>query len=186
MSDKNSPDENQGLRFWEVMAIICYAIGAIGIAVYAGGQKTYLQTFGVLLLVATAAWLAGGVLGFLFGVPRLRASSGGAQAATGASTFVPNTNLEQISDWLTKVIVGATLVQLGPLVDRFAVMAQGVGSSLGTPSAVAVSAGVMIYYFCAGFMWGYLWCSLRVFKEMSALTDREKNVRTLEAKPALG
>src|SRR5947207_13036630 len=44
---------------------------------------------------------AGGVLiGLLFGVPRSTASHGVRMAA--------NTNLEQISDWMTKVFVGTT------------------------------------------------------------------------------
>jgi hypothetical protein len=29
-----------------------------------------------------------------------------------------NTNLEQISDWLTKIIVGVTLVELNPAIAR--------------------------------------------------------------------
>jgi hypothetical protein len=171
-------EDMQGLRFWEVLSIVGYGSGLLGIAVYALATPLFALTFGLLSLVGAAAWLSGGVLGFLFGVPRLRAASG---AAPSTGVFVPNTNLEQISDWLTKIIVGATLVQMKPLADGVGQLAAAVGAELKTPGATAVSGGVMILYFFGGFMWGYLWCSLRIFREMSALTDRVNAVSRREA-----
>ena len=165
-----------GLRFWELLSICGYIVGLLGIAVYAAAEGSFLTTFGVLMLVGTAAWLSGGALGFLFGVPRLRAAPGQAQTAQSANSFVPNTNLEQISDWLTKILVGATLVQLKPIAADVNALALDIGRQIGTKGGPAVSGGVMILYFAAGFMWGYLWCSLRVFKEMSALTERAHDV----------
>jgi hypothetical protein len=132
--------------------------------------------------VAAAAWLSGGVLGFLFGVPRLRAATPQNPSAT--SSFVPNTNLEQISDWLTKIIVGATLVQLRPLADDLNALALAIGAQLGTHAAATIAGAVMITYFAGGFLWGYLWCSLRVFKEMVRLIDREQAISSREAAAA--
>jgi hypothetical protein len=40
--------------------------------------------------------------------------------------------------------------------------------------------GVLVFFFAAGFIWGYLWCSLRVFREMQALIERERQVRQVE------
>jgi hypothetical protein len=180
-------DDMQGLRFWEVLSIVGYASGLGGIAIYATATPSFAATFGLLALVGAAAWLSGGVLGFIFGVPRLRAASGVGGATS--SVFVPNTNLEQISDWLTKIIVGATLVQMQPLAAGIGELAASVGGQLKTQGATAVSGGVMILYFAGGFMWGYLWCSLRIFREMSALTDREIAVTHREAalaRPAPG
>lgn len=170
----------EGLRFWEVLSIFGYGVGLFGIGVYAWAAPSFAFTFGLLSLIGAAAWLSGGVLGFLFGVPRLRAASGSGPA-TNTATFVPNTNLEQISDWLTKIIVGATLVQMQPLAAAIGELASTIGKELKTPGATAVSGGVMVLYFAGGFMWGYLWCSLRIFREMSALTDRENAVAHREA-----
>jgi hypothetical protein len=36
----------------------------------------------------------------------------------------------------------------------------------------------MIYFFTAGFMWGYLWCSLRIFREMIQMTGQDQVTRT--------
>jgi hypothetical protein len=64
---------------------------------------------GLGLLISCAAFAAGGVLGFLFGIPRVRtvADTGGAAA----SPINSNTNLEQVSDWVTKIVVGLGLTQ---------------------------------------------------------------------------
>jgi MFS family permease len=76
------------------------------------------------LISAGAAWLTGAFLGFLFGIPHTRqaqvesssSTSGGTHEAVSqsqqGSPYEPNTSLEQISDWLTKIIVGVSLTQL--------------------------------------------------------------------------
>jgi hypothetical protein len=171
----------KGLRFWEVLSIFAFALGLAYIAVYGAASGHFATVFGILSLVGGAAWLAGGVLGFLFGVPRLRATSSQMGPISGASTFVPNTNLEQISDWLTKAIVGATLVQIRPLSNAFTQLAASIGAGLGAPGSSTAAAAVMTLYFAGGFMWGYLWCSLRIFEEMSALVDRENALTRKEA-----
>lgn len=173
-----------GLRFWEILSIVGFTFGLICAAIYGAASDHLWLVFGVLSLVASAAWLSGGVLGFLFGVPRLRTVSTPSSPAVGSNSFVPNTNLEQISDWLTKAIVGATLVQLKPLGEGFNHLATAIGSQLGTPGGALAGGAVMALNFAGGFMWGYLWCSLRIFREMSALVDREKAIGQREADAA--
>ncbi|WP_293907015.1 hypothetical protein [Phenylobacterium sp.] len=171
--------DGRGIRFWELLSLFGFAGGMAAVALYAWPSS---MTFGILALVGSAAWLSGGVLGFLFGVPRLRAAA--PQAPTAGTSFAPNTNLEQISDWLTKIIVGATLVQLRPLADEVNTLALAIGVQLGTQGGATVAGAVMITYFAGGFLWGYLWCSLRVFKEMVALINREQAVSSREAAAA--
>jgi len=122
------------------------------------------------MLWAAACFLAGFLGGFLFGVPKVvgdGASSpptaGTGQAAQSPSGFAqrPNTNLEQISDWLTKIIVGLGLVELRRAPDHLKSAATWVAESLtsrGASSLAAVSfAGSLIVYFSIlGFLSGYL------------------------------
>jgi hypothetical protein len=170
-------DDQEGLRFWEIIAIASWVIGITMIAVFSAALgHDGLRAFGILALVAGGAWGVGSVLGFLFGVPRLRSQTGHQALAGEQSQFTPNTNLEQISDWLTKIIVGATLVQLNAVVGRLQDTAVFIGDSIGARGAAPVGGAVMIYFFTAGFMWGYLWCSVRIFREMIRLareTDGE-------------
>ncbi len=76
-----------------------------------------LWRFGFDMRSATAAmWAfaclcAGGFVGFLFGIPRFapqseRESAVAARAATRSGGWQSNSNLVEISDWLTKIIVG--------------------------------------------------------------------------------
>ena len=174
----------EDLRFWEVLAFGAYFLGLLAIGLYAFAEGSW-RVFGVLWIVGTAAWLAGTALGFIFGVPRVRSDNPIPAEKIVNTSIVPNTNLEQISDWLTKIIVGATLVQLGPLTDSIGRLSVIVGKSLGTAKfpidGAVVGGGVLILYFVAGFIWGYLWCSLRVFREMQSLVERERSVRGSEA-----
>ena len=92
-------------------------------AAQAGSLWKYLSTVGVAAMVAGTALLAGALLGFLFGIPRTQPPKN-EPAGTARdeerpenhlSPYQPNTNLEQISDWLTKILVGVGLTQISSL-----------------------------------------------------------------------
>jgi len=135
----------------------------------------------VALLWACASAAVGFIVGFLFGFPRTIAqpvSIAGAPAAgyvdekqstdiavsvesrRRASRLAVNTNLEQVSDWITKTIVGVGLVELRSLPRRFGELATYASSTLGRPitgSASDAAAAALIAYFAVlGFLGGYL------------------------------
>jgi hypothetical protein len=73
-----------------------------------------------------------------------------------APTVAPNTNLEQISDWLTKVLVGIGLSQIEKLPNAF----NGIESKLGPVLLPIANGGVIGISICtafsvAGFCWAY-------------------------------
>lgn len=118
------------------------------------------------LLWAGAWFMAGFLGGFLFGIPKVApdgmapAPAGGA-IPPGGYAQRPNTNLEQISDWLTKIIVGLGLVELKEVPDHVERVSLWVAQSLseGTaPSAAAVSfaGSIVLYFTILGFLAGYL------------------------------
>src|SRR6266702_6733481 len=74
-----------------------------------GSHWSYI---GVGMLTALAALLTGFLAGFLVGVPKV-VSSG--QVHVSDNVFSPSTNLAEISDWLTKLLLGAGLVSLSRL-----------------------------------------------------------------------
>jgi CheY-like chemotaxis protein len=79
-----------------------------------------------------------------------------------AVRFEANSNLEQISDWLTKILVGAGLVQLAALPGFLKSVGDYLGASLGIPAASPVSVAVVLYGFGVGFLFSYLWARLRL------------------------
>ena len=117
--------------------LVCAALslGILGEVLYAFAARPWLATFSASLLFSLAALVGGGLFGFLFGLPHAGASASsssrnpprGQGSGTGAadqgaldlgsqeSEVTPSTNLQQIADWLTKLIIGAGLTQLGRL-----------------------------------------------------------------------
>jgi hypothetical protein len=121
------------------------------------------------ILWASACFMVGFLGGFLFGVPKV-ADDGAAAAAPGAAAAPrngnrfsqrPNTNLEQISDWLTKIIVGLGLVELRAVPEHLKRASSWIArtlSSANPPSATAVSfaGSILVYFTILGFLAGYL------------------------------
>jgi len=66
------------------------------------------------LLVGAASISVGSLLGFLFGMPRAMVAPSTSEETDAAApmTYRPSTNLEQVSDWLTKILIGVGLVEL--------------------------------------------------------------------------
>jgi hypothetical protein len=157
---------------WTVVGFGVGGMIAIGIWTYGVAKHIsdvpaldFLGFFGADLLVAAAAGAAGALFGFVFGIPRtLDPASQAAVATAGAlskqnaashAAMATNTNLERISDWLTTLLIGATLVQIkeiagwvGSLGDRL--------TATGAAANVAMVPIIVIYYFALAFLGVYL------------------------------
>lgn len=144
--------------------------GWILVALYASrfSAEAFVQVTGLGAFVGAAALLAGGLLGFLFGIPRTnvgiaedavlsRTLESGRSLPRERSPYLANTNLEQISDWLTKILVGAGLTQLGTLGRGFGDLTATLDSGLGAQPGGRVLAGALLVYFgTGGFLAGFL------------------------------
>jgi hypothetical protein len=153
------------------------------------------SVLGVAVTVSGASLALGGLLGFLFGIPRTRQGNtsttqatdivgpqvlnGGDTspnpiAATSQTRFFPNTNLEDISDWLTKILVGVGLIQIGQLPELMRSLANylapGFGDANSTGGAIAV--GLVLYFLVVGFLEGYVWARV-YFTRILQLADAD-------------
>lgn len=158
-----------------MLSMLC---GLLALLVYAIGSTTWarsLNSFGIGVAVAAAAVIIGGLFGFLFGIPKASqqavpaspdaaSPTGGSAAAGGPQRgweYQPNTNLEQISDWLTKILVGVGLVQIRPIGDKLFAVAGGVASALRDPGTNrSFALALILFYAVVGFLLGYLWTRL--------------------------
>jgi hypothetical protein len=111
-----------------LVAVFLPGAALVAILIYAWGDWAMLA---VAALVAGGAFLAGGLLGFLFGIPRSLAGPEGADGKTELGAYRPNTNLEQISDWLTKILVGVGFVQFTTLARHAGELVNFLGPALG-------------------------------------------------------
>tara|TARA_R110000850_G_scaffold200600_1_gene326696 strand:- start:817 stop:1767 length:951 start_codon:yes stop_codon:yes gene_type:complete len=153
-------------------------LGAFGILFFMGlilvtsvadfvPDETKESAFRSAALWALAFLLSGFFVGFLFGIPRVLQSSGplpedsGSNGSSGYNQQV-NTNLEQISDWLTKIIVGVGLVELRSipgLIDRLSIWVAGswtVDSSVSSELLASLSGSIILFFSILGFLGGYL------------------------------
>lgn len=126
-------------------------IGLLVVIGYGVAQVASVSTTAVGLLASLASLISGVLVGFLFGIPRRIEGT-----AAGERGYSVNTNLEQVSDWLTKAIVGVGLVELGSLATGFGALSRTLGAALGG-GAVGVAAAIVIFFVPVGFLGGYLW-----------------------------
>jgi hypothetical protein len=127
-----------------------------------------LRVFGFSLVLAGACTILGWLAGLLFGVPRAVAVATDANQAVIAKTAPVNggrktasrvnTNLEDISDWLTKTLVGVGLVELRQVPDFFAGAAQYANTyGFGWEAhGQLLALGLMLYFIPGGFWLGYI------------------------------
>lgn len=109
-------------------------------------------------LYILAASVVAVILGLIFGVPRARTEF----MADASERYASNSNLEQISDWLTKLLVGAGLVELTNLPNAASRLGSYLGAGLTTPNASTIALASSIYGAGVGFVTGYLWTRLRL------------------------
>jgi len=97
------------------------------------------------------------VVGFIFGIPR--AHSPEIQNSTQGYALRVNTNLEQISDWFTKLLVGAGLAEIRSMPSDIARLAHFIADGWGTSASgygQSLAAALIIYFVAEGFFGGYL------------------------------
>lgn len=131
----------------------------------------FTRCAGAAMLWALASLVAGGAVGFLFGIPKAGApkTAGNKPKATaaadkaGTSTLRPNTNLEEVSDWLTKIIVGLGLVNLKGIeghVARIAANAAGSWPQLPAAQGQSVATALLTGFAVTGFVGAYVYTRL--------------------------
>lgn len=138
----------------------------------------FARIFGSGLMIAVASLTVGICLGFLFGIPRslqnvqAPPAAGAAAADSTPATLGPNTNLEQISDWLTKIIVGLGLINLDKLPRKIDTLLVRLAPSLANDKGFVLA--VVTGYGICGFMLGYLLTRLYLTRAF-ALADRAQS-----------
>ncbi|MHA3061605.1 hypothetical protein ACX1N5_11810 [Acinetobacter sp. ANC 4636] len=171
--DQKLVDSRKALQWLTKAMLICL----ISVIAYAIATQTNSIGFAAIasigILLSGASAFIGGVLGFLFGIPRTleqeeeKSNTKLNSISTEAGTSTPhigyrvNTNLEEISDWLTKIIVGVSLTQISAIHSNFMSLITFIDSGLGSQTHGKVfAAALLLYSAVLGFLFGYLWTRL--------------------------
>lgn len=159
------------------VALVAPCLAALLVAAGSDGSPWQDGVLWILFMGAAAALAA--ILGLVFGVPRARSE----YSAEASERYSSNSNLEQISDWLTKLLVGAGLVELKSIPGLVRRAGDFLGTGMAVPNASAFSASALAYGAGIGFAGGYLWTRLRLrlLLESSdrAAADASKKVRDI-------
>jgi hypothetical protein len=165
---------------WSVPIIF----GLVVISFYASktSPAKFLSLCGVAMLIAGASFGVGGLLGFLFGIPislqQQTTNSSGENSSGIESQLVAkplerkyrvNTHLEEISDWLTKILLGVGLTQIPEILKFLKKYSEFASPSLGgEPGGKVFAVSILIYFLLCGFIAAYMWTRLylsRIFIE---------------------
>ena len=145
-----------GLDLWLTACLLAGSIANGFIALLLCGMSKP-----VAALWALACLGLGCLFGFIFAIPRA-ASEGQPRSDSsgnrGHARFVANTNMEQISDWLTKLLVGAGLVELRSMPRELDKAARYIAAGLGGKPGefVQVAAALLVFFLAWGFLGGYV------------------------------
>jgi tetratricopeptide (TPR) repeat protein len=160
-----------------MLLAIFAGFGAIGVYSWWQHAGTRMSVFACCVLLALASHLVGAFIGFIFGIPKTVTTTSSSGEST--TSYQGNTNLEQISDWLTKILVGAGLVELGKIGVAFDSMTKTLtaGNALGN-SGTVVAPTIITLYAVSGFLIAYLYARIYLARELRD-ADRDDSPDTV-------
>ena len=165
-------------RFAATMTIVGTLLLLFSALIKSDTYKSYFTMLGVLLVIGLAATLLGAFVGFLFGVPKFNKNFDPNAGYAQQHQYNPNTNLEDISDWLSKIIIGVTLTQLLKIPAALMSVAKYVIANSNNDKvayAQPVIISIIIYFLIAGFFISY--CYTRVMlPDLFRLTTRNNEL----------
>lgn len=148
--------------------------GLYGFAAEPDGHAS-IRTFCLLWFASAAAFFAGTISGFLFAVPK--AASDSAANSSRGRRYKINTNLEDVSDWLTKIILGLGLVHVDKVIHFVDSMGDQVASAVGqAQGAKIIAISAMVYGFVSGFIIVYTWTRTALRRDLAKYeSDEDEN-----------
>ncbi len=120
------------------------------------------------IILSLTFLFAGGLIGFIFAIPRRISSNDIENKFEGK--YIGNDNLVQISDWLTKILVGVGLVNLKSFPSQLNHFASSLSfaSSSGLPVNTVIVEMIILFFSIAGFIVAYLWTRLNFVKILNS------------------
>jgi len=191
----NIQSENDFKKTLHNFVIYVLVGGGIGILLYASKSKPheFLSLCGTAMMISGASFGGGALLGFLFGIPisfqpetlqnQQAAGSPGRntpapesqlKVISSARGYRGNTNLEDISNWLTKMLLGVGLTQIPAILKVIIDYSEFASPSLGgEPGGKVFATAILIYFLICGFVSGFLWARFN----LAQIFDQADNYR---------
>ena len=142
----------------------------LGIIFYAWGNKHWFTILSTSIVISIASFLVGVLFGFIFGFPY-------------SENEKQNKSFKDVTEWLTKIIIGLGLVELKKLYHLFNVDVLALSNSLKLDIDLSVLFGALIIgYTIMGFLIGYCVTITEIFKR---IVKSNREVDDMRAKDIL-
>jgi len=149
-------------------------------------------------MVMGAYYVSGCVIGFIFAIPKsfqnnqspITVDKDGKPALTSNPAYKDNTSIEEISDWITKIIVGLSLTQFNRIQEMVAEAAKNIHLTLQQAYCLKGNCDVnffvfsytlIIVYTIAGLACGYLWTRIEFPKVLKRKDQEIQNMKYKES-----
>jgi tetratricopeptide (TPR) repeat protein len=168
-----------GLHSTFLMALIAGVVGIIGYSVNLENFKCKMLY--VLFLLALASFISGFFLGFLFGIPK--------RSDDREDKYQPSSHLSEISDWLTKIIIGLGLVEIKAIPGALYSVGMFIQKSTGAETSIVVfSISCILYFSIFGLYFGYNYTRLflsqqYVGADKNLMVDKELSAKAKTIDP---
>lgn len=121
-------------------------LGFILLSIYSLAGDGWAEVFATISMVMLSSFSVGALIGFIFGIPRTLQED----KTEGVKS---NSNLEQLSDWLTKIIVGVGLVESKQLFELIGSLAEKLSQGFSnSPMGYTIIGSTLVFYFLVVFL----------------------------------
>jgi hypothetical protein len=146
---------------WSIRTVDIMGIGwgfALAFIFLQGFIYFWFGQSGAFVFITVSATIFGGIVGFIFAIPNVNQEKNeNSVNLNSRKNYTINSNLNQVSDWLTKIIIGATLINFKEITKSLYKYSLDVDTQLGSiyikQSVVAL---VIIGFSAFGFLAGYM------------------------------
>lgn len=175
LGDCRLTEDQQRTMAQKTLAINMLYLGWVGELSYAIVQakavdlSTLFSAVRIFMLVwwaGAGAFFFGAISGILFGIPKVIEDKAITLVSPPSRRYKSNANIEEISDWLTKIIVGLTLVNLRQIQSFLSLVGSQVSAAIFSDRAASagelqggkiVAISAIVYGFSCGFLHFYFW-----------------------------
>jgi len=177
-----SEDSRRLARQTENVMWILAILGILSVVVlffWSTVQASRIDAFTWAFVAALAALVIGGSLGLLFGLPTAQTGSVGPTSAHRDEDlgYRESTSLEQVADWLTKILIGLTLTQFENWELRFSRMSANLTQVLTGRDSPLPGGVLLAFYAVLGFLMAYLWMRRYFIHELVAANAESRALR---------
>lgn len=167
----NVSDKSEGLIHLRNTLLYAALTGVVTTILYAAFFFSF-KIFALCFIVALASFSGSFFIGILFGMPKRKGNED--------DGYSLNNSLVEISEWLTKIIVGLSLVNLIKIPGFLLSFGEYMVKSIGSPANTSIdvfSISILVYFGFLGLYFGYNYMRLFLSLQYRMVDDELLNVK---------